>query len=538
MPKSKLSSVLAAWRLNRDHRLNVLLLSPGRVVQTVKLAGDSLSITGRQFLPLAGAATVGGKHPLELETDCMTRILCVLALAFVAPVSAAAAAKPFRIRVLCYNIHHGEGVDQKLDLERIAKVILSVSPDVVALQEVDRKTKRTNRVDQPAELARLTKMTVVFKKNMDFEGGQYGNAVLSKLPIARHKNVHLPSFDNGEQRGVLICELKPKSLKRSILFLCTHLDHRPNDRERLASAKRINKLIAQRGDVPAILAGDLNATRKSTVLKTFAKQWMIANEKELPTIPVTKPKRQIDFILSRPAGRWKTVEIRVLKEAIASDHRAIFAVLELQPSEKSQRDRKAIDRKVQPVIDELDKLCREKTIYMIGPTKAKRLAELVREKKPKLVVECGTAVGYSGLWIARELKAAGQGRLITIELDEDRAKQARENFKRAGLADIVEVRIGDARKLVREIKEPVDFLFIDCNFANYGPCFAGIKEKLATGAVVVADNVGVGASSMKDYLSVVRSKYQSRTEWFTIDLPWGKRDAMEVTVIKPKKQKQ
>ena len=358
--------------------------------------------------------------------------------------------------------------------------------------------------------------------------------MLSKLPIANHKNVHLPSFDNGEQRGVLICELKPKSLHGSILFLCTHLDHRSNDRERRASAKQINELIAKQGNVPAILAGDLNATRDSAVLKAFAKQWRIANDKELPTIPVRNPKRQIDFILSRPASRWKMIKIRVLDEAVASDHRAIFVVLELQQAPKNQQRRKAIDRKVQPVIDELDKLCREKTIYMIGPAKAKRLAELVREKKPELVVECGTAVGYSGLWIARELKAAGQGKLITIEIDKDRAKQAQENFKRAGLADVVEVRVGDARKLVREIKESVDFLFIDCNFANYGPCFAGIEDKLATGAVVVADNVGVGASSMKDYLNIVRSKYQSRTEWFKIDLPWGKRDAMEVTIIKQK----
>ncbi len=136
-----------------------------------------MSITRRQFLPLAGAAPVGGRR--LLEAGRMARILCVLALAFVAPASGATAAEPFRIRVLCYNIHHGEGVDKKLDLDRIAKVILSVSPDVVALQEVDRKTKRTNHVDQSSELARLTKMKVVFEKNIDFQGGHYGNAVLS-----------------------------------------------------------------------------------------------------------------------------------------------------------------------------------------------------------------------------------------------------------------------------------------------------------------------------------------------------------------------
>ena len=189
---------------------------------------------------------------------------------------------------------------------------------------------------------------------------------------------------------------------------------------------------------------------------------------------------------------------------------------------------------VQRVIQEVDKLCREKTVYMIGPKKAKRLAELVRKKKPKVVVECGTAIGYSGLWIARELKAAGRGKLITIEIDADRAKQAQANFERAGLADVIEVRIGDARQLTSKIEGTVDFLFIDCNYSNYYPCFRGIENRLAAGAVVVADNVGIGASGMKDYLDHVRSQYRSKTEWFDIDLPWGKRDAMEVTMIDQK----
>ena len=197
-------------------------------------------------------------------------------------------------------------------------------------------------------------------------------------------------------------------------------------------------------------------------------------------------------------------------------------------------DREAVNREVQPVIEEVDRICREKTVYMIGPKKAERLAELVRQKKPKIVVECGTAIGYSGLWIARELKAAGQGKLITIEINEHRSREARDNFRRAGLAEVVDARVGDARKLVREIKEPVDFLFIDCNYANYYPCLVGIEDQLTDGAVIVADNVGIGAAGMKDYLDHVRSKYRSKTEWFDIELPWGDRDAMEVTFVEKK----
>ena len=188
--------------------------------------------------------------------------------------------------------------------------------------------------------------------------------------------------------------------------------------------------------------------------------------------------------------------------------------------------------KVTKMIEDLDRICREQTVYMVGPEKGARLAELVRAHEPSVVVECGTALGYSGLWIARELEKLGKGRLISIELDAGRARQAREHFEQAGLSSRVEVRTGDARELVREIREEVDFLFLDCNYSNYEPCYAGIEARLKDGALLVADNAGIGAAGMKDYLDRVRSRYESETEWFEIDLPWGKRDAMEVTVFR------
>jgi predicted O-methyltransferase YrrM len=187
--------------------------------------------------------------------------------------------------------------------------------------------------------------------------------------------------------------------------------------------------------------------------------------------------------------------------------------------------------RVDAVIAGVDRACRDRTVYMIGPEKARRLAELVRTKRPMHVVECGTAIGYSGLWIARELKAAGRGRLTTIEIDPARAREAAENFRNAGLSDVVEIKVGDARQVVKTLDGPFDFAFIDCNFDNYAPCFAGLEDKLADGATIVADNVGVGAKAMADYLARVRT-YPSKTEWFDMDLPWGKRDAMEVTTYR------
>ena len=236
--------------------------------------------------------------------------------------------KPVRLRVLCYNIHHAEGVDGKLDLPRIARIILSVKPDLVALQEVDQNTKRTGQVDQAAELSRLTKMKSIFGSNIDFQGGHYGNVILSRFPIVRQKNLHLPNVDSGEQRGVLESVIKV-SEDQSIFFLATHLDHRRPDEERLASAKFINQMIDSHDSKPAILAGDFNDIPDSPTLKEIGKLWVRTNTDIAPTIPAAKPIRQIDYILVRPKNRWKVIESKVLDEDVASDHRAIFSVIEL-----------------------------------------------------------------------------------------------------------------------------------------------------------------------------------------------------------------
>lgn len=263
----------------------------------------------------------------------------VLAVAAVCSHAEAAAAEPIRLRILCYNIHHAEGVDRKLDLERIARVIRSVKPDLVILQEVDRKVKRTQSIDQPKELAKLTKMQVVFGANIELQGGHYGNAVLSRFSITRHKNHLLPNIDDSEQRGVIGAEIKLPESKRSVLLFATHLDFRSDERERLASAKAINELIAKYPTRPAILAGDLNATPESKTLQEFETMWTRANEKPMATVPVNQPTKQIDFILYRPEDRWKVVEVKVLDEAVASDHRAIFAILELQPNNPLAQER-------------------------------------------------------------------------------------------------------------------------------------------------------------------------------------------------------
>lgn len=184
------------------------------------------------------------------------------------------------------------------------------------------------------------------------------------------------------------------------------------------------------------------------------------------------------------------------------------------------------------VLKNVEEQCRDERIPMLGPEKAKFLADYVEKAKPSLIVECGTAVGYSGLWMLRVLKTLGTGRLITIEIDRNRAKQAQSNFENAGVADLVDSRIGDAQEVLKSIQDPVDFLLLDNNFDNYFPCFQAIEPQLTNPATVLADNVGIGADSMIDYLEHVRANYVSETHWFDINLPWVKKDAIEVSIYR------
>ncbi|MES2694047.1 MAG: endonuclease/exonuclease/phosphatase family protein, partial [Verrucomicrobiota bacterium] len=170
-------------------------------------------------------------------------VLALLALSIASLASAADT-----IRVMSYNIHHGEGIDAKLDLERIAKLIVDAKVDIVGLQEVDKNTGRTQKRDLPAELAKLTGMTVHFEKNINHDGGEYGNATLTKFPIKRAKNTHLKSFNNGEQRGVL--QLIVNVRGRDVLFMNTHLDARKEPVEREHSATELKQIVAAAGTMP------------------------------------------------------------------------------------------------------------------------------------------------------------------------------------------------------------------------------------------------------------------------------------------------
>ena len=238
---------------------------------------------------------------------------------------------PKTLRVLTYNIHHGEGMDGQFDYERLASVIQSVSPDLVALQEVDNATGRSGGIDQAAVLGELTGMNYHFAQAMPFSGGGYGEAVLSRFAIEQAWTIPLSCEQGQEPRAVAAVRVRPWGVDGpEVVFAGTHLCHQ-SDETRLRQAREINAAFPEVYR-RAILAGDLNFTTDADAYNEIARRWtdtaLLFGDPQ-PTIPATNPRARIDYVFTRPVGAWHIVEVRVLDEKVASDHAPVLVVLEV-----------------------------------------------------------------------------------------------------------------------------------------------------------------------------------------------------------------
>ncbi len=234
------------------------------------------------------------------------------------------------VRVLSYNIFHGATMKGDFDLDLIAKVILSVSPDIVALQEVDYKTNRVKKMDLVTELGYRTGMSPLFGRAMKYDDGEYGEGILSRYTFIRTKNQSLPFSPGKEPRTALEVKIQLHS-GDEIVFIGTHLDHTKDPVDRLAQAKQINKIFRD-NPLPMILAGDLNAIPGSRTMEVLSGLWSDACfNNPVPTYPSSNPKKRIDYVMFKPANRWRIIETKVVDEKIASDHCPLLVVLELLP---------------------------------------------------------------------------------------------------------------------------------------------------------------------------------------------------------------
>ena len=225
------------------------------------------------------------------------------------------------ITILTYNIRHGAGMDYVMNLERQAAIIKACEADVVGLQEVDSVTNRSGMIDEAAYLAQENNMVGTFGRAIDFNGGKYGVAILSKENPLSVKNIPLPG---AEPRTLLVCEFE------QYVIACTHLDLQ--EANRLASVDIIVN-EAKTWTKPFFLCGDWNDKPDSELLERMKESFTILNntnaeDLSYPTylsFPANEPNVCIDYV----AGFGQNYEKRsseVLNEPEASDHRPVLVV--------------------------------------------------------------------------------------------------------------------------------------------------------------------------------------------------------------------
>lgn len=233
------------------------------------------------------------------------------------------------VKILTFNIFHGETMNNDFDLDKIAKVIINAQPDIVALQEVDFNTNRVGNIDLITELGIRTKMIPLFAKAMSFDGGEYGEGILSKYSFLQTQNVALP-YTKGNEPRTAIEIVTVLSSGDTIAFVGTHLDHLKDKTNRIMQVNKINKeFLTNR--YPIILAGDLNAIPASNPIEILEKYWISCYDKNNPqfTFPSDIPNRKIDYVLYYPNDKWKVIKTKVICDKIASDHCAYLVTLEL-----------------------------------------------------------------------------------------------------------------------------------------------------------------------------------------------------------------
>jgi endonuclease/exonuclease/phosphatase family metal-dependent hydrolase len=199
----------------------------------------------------------------------------------------------------------------------------------VALQEVDFKTNRAHKFDLATELGWRTKMAPIFGQAMKYDGGGYGEGILSKYSFIQSRNIALPYTPGSEPRVALeiISELPSGD---TIALVGTHLDHLKDEKDRVAQVKKINKAFSS-NKYPTILVGDLNAVPGSTPIGILEEMWTVSYNKENPepTFPSDNPTIKIDYVMFFPKNRWRVHHTEVIRDTIASDHCAYLVTLEL-----------------------------------------------------------------------------------------------------------------------------------------------------------------------------------------------------------------
>lgn len=177
--------------------------------------------------------------------------------------------------------------------------------------------------------------------------------------------------------------------------------------------------------------------------------------------------------------------------------------LRAQPLKQDQ----ALDEKVRSFLNDNSRRWYDMNVPSVD---GQLLYNIIIKGNYKSALEIGTSTGHSGIWIAWALSKTG-GKLITIEIDQRRHKTALENFRKAGLSDYIDARLGDAHQLVKDLKGPFDFVFSDADKGWYKNYFIDIDPKLKVGGCFTAHNISErgrgygGYGGQAEFLEYIRS---------------------------------
>jgi len=225
------------------------------------------------------------------------------------------------VKILSYNVRNCRGMDNITSYQRVANIINRIAPEVVALQELDSATQRSNGIVVLDQLSSLTSMYKTFGASIDYQGGKYGIGILTKEKPINWKVVALPGRE--ERRSLLIVELN------DYFICCTHFSLTEEDR--ISSVDIINNSL-QNFSKPIFLAGDFNADPESQVIKSIENKWYILNDPLQPTIPSSSPKKCIDFIFASNYNGYtfETIQTVVEQEYVASDHLPVWVEVRIK----------------------------------------------------------------------------------------------------------------------------------------------------------------------------------------------------------------
>lgn len=157
----------------------------------------------------------------------------------------------------------------------------------------------------------------------------------------------------------------------------------------------------------------------------------------------------------------------------------------------------------------------DRFLPIVGSEKGRVLVSIVEKTGPKRVLEVGTLIGYSAILMGEHLSS--DSRLITIEIHEEEAKAAEANIRKAEISAKVDVLVGDALEILPKLTGKFDLVFIDATKEEYLQYLRLVEPKLHKGSVLVADNAGIFAEQMKDYLDYVRNSGKYRSTFVSVN---------------------